>query len=182
MIYTGIGSRETPPDIITGMYNFGRAMALSGAILRSGKAGGADEAFELGHLSVGTTHMEIYIPWYNFKNPNIRFDKCDIIGGNHNDTWYTAQQMALSVHPNPRALKGGALALHTRNVYQVLGLDLNIPSDFVIFYANVDHYGKVKGGTATAVNIATQNHIPTYNIATDIGDSNVRKLWNHFRE
>lgn len=175
-IYTGIGSRSTPIPICNQMSTF--AANLSDRYtLRSGKAGGADEAFELGHLSKRQTNMEIYVPWRRFTNPNIPFTGCDIIGPDQEDTWLIAQQMAKSVHPNPKALSPAALALHTRNVYQVLGVDLNTPSDFVIFYADVDHYGRVKGGTATAVNIATSNNIPIYNISTDLGDDTIRQLW-----
>ena len=59
----------------------------------------------------------------------------------------------------------GAKALHTRNVYQVLGLDLNTPSEFVVCYADVDKHNNVIGGTATAVNIAKEVGIPVYNIS-----------------
>ena len=42
MIYTLIGSRETPPEILTLMTKFAYKAALQGYKVRSGGAGGAD--------------------------------------------------------------------------------------------------------------------------------------------
>lgn len=47
-IYTGIGSRETPPDILELMTKIARFMFKQGFTLRSGGADGADSAFEAG--------------------------------------------------------------------------------------------------------------------------------------
>lgn len=58
MIYTGIGSRETPPEIQEIMTNYARKLDKLGFILRSGGAMGADTAFEK-----GSTNKEIYLPW-----------------------------------------------------------------------------------------------------------------------
>ncbi len=48
--YSGIGSRETPDDIIDVMKQLGKKLADQGWILRTGGAKGADQAFELGWI------------------------------------------------------------------------------------------------------------------------------------
>lgn len=47
-IYTGIGSRNTPPDILDIMFRLAGKLASEGYVLRSGGAQGADDAFEQG--------------------------------------------------------------------------------------------------------------------------------------
>lgn len=52
MYYAGVGSRETPQDILNTMYKIGKYLASKGYTLRSGGAIGADTAFENGCDSV----------------------------------------------------------------------------------------------------------------------------------
>lgn len=53
MYYAGVGSRETPQDVLKIMWKIGRYLALNGYTLRSGGgAKGADTAFENGCDSV----------------------------------------------------------------------------------------------------------------------------------
>jgi predicted Rossmann fold nucleotide-binding protein DprA/Smf involved in DNA uptake len=71
--YTGIGSRETPEDILEFMKEIASKLESLGWILRSGGAPGADLAFENGVKE----KKEIYIPWKGFNNSdsNLYFDK-----------------------------------------------------------------------------------------------------------
>ena len=46
--YAGIGSRETPPQVLEQMRKIGTFLAERHYVLRSGGAKGADTAFELG--------------------------------------------------------------------------------------------------------------------------------------
>ena len=46
--YTGVGSRETPPEVISVMEDAAFRLAGLGFTLRSGKAEGADAAFQRG--------------------------------------------------------------------------------------------------------------------------------------
>ena len=64
--YTGVGSRETPPDIMRAMYHFAKNMANRGQILRTGGAQGADNAFAEGALKSVNQLVEIYLPWQGF--------------------------------------------------------------------------------------------------------------------
>jgi hypothetical protein len=68
-----------------------------------------------------------------------------------------------TIHPAPERLSRGALALHTRNVFQVLGYDLISPSNVLFCYTKMTKAGKPSGGTATAYNLALQNNIKCYN-------------------
>lgn len=167
-IYTGIGSRSTPPNILTIMNDLAYYFASQGYTLRSGKAGGADEAFQLGAqryylnnipLPTSENLMEIYIPWNGFRKEKL-LDLWDIVPSNMKE----CQEIAATLHPAWAKCSQGAKKLHARNVCQVLGYDLNTPSDFVIFYAPEDKNGNVKGGTQTAVKLARQHNIPCVNM------------------
>ena len=50
--YAGVGSRETPLDVLKTMWKIGNYLATKGYTLRSGGAKGADTAFENGCDSV----------------------------------------------------------------------------------------------------------------------------------
>jgi len=63
--YTGIGSRQTPPNVIATMEKIARRLADRGFTLRSGGADGADTAFERG---AGSGSTEIYLPWKGFNS------------------------------------------------------------------------------------------------------------------
>ena len=85
--YTGIGSRETPPEVISIMEDAGFRLARMGLKLRSGKAGGADAAFQRGAQEFHDKSMqcqqpssiaEIYIPWKGFKGGDGLIDLYDI--------------------------------------------------------------------------------------------------------
>lgn len=180
MLYTGIGSRNVSPAHYEQMVSFAFTMASLNLILRSGKAAGSDQAFQLGHQSFSLAnpndpiYMEIYTPWTNFRNP-LLWDNFDIAGPDQ-ASWKRAQELAKSIHPRGKKLCDAPLLLHARNMYQALGVHLMEPSDFCI-YCSDEENGVVSGGTASAVKLSRQWNIPTYNIRTDTGDDNVRKLW-----
>src|SRR3546814_9966488 len=62
--YAGIGSRETPADTCEEMALIASALEKRGFTLRSGFAGGADTAFELG--TVREDLRAILAPWPGF--------------------------------------------------------------------------------------------------------------------
>src|SRR5690606_12262312 len=96
--YTGIGSRETPKDILCLMVEVARKLSHLGWILRSGGAEGADTAFEIGALDKGAIVLpEIYIPWVGFNNHGV-MDR-GIILPQKDKLWQHAQEMASEIHP-----------------------------------------------------------------------------------
>ena len=162
--YTGVGSRETPEDIQNVMTNLAMKLSWSGGYtLRSGGADGADYAFWRGACQAYSEVMaEIYIPWNGFNNcgtPNP-----NIIVAKYLSNWKEAEYIAQGIHPAWDKLSRGAKALHTRNIYQVLGKDLDSPSKFLVCYAKETKDGNISGGTRTAYVLAKEYNIPCFNL------------------
>lgn len=158
-IYTGIGSRKTPPEVLDWMRLVASRLAGKGYILRSGAADGADSAFEAGCDAAGGK-AEIWLPWRGFNN--------------HGDTGlYPSDrhaEVAKTVHPAWDRLSRGPKALHARNVGQVLGGDIASPADFVLCWTpdgceSEATRSKDTGGTGTAIALASRHGIPVFNLA-----------------
>jgi hypothetical protein len=144
--YTGIGSRETPLEILQIMIESAKILSTKGYCLRSGGADGADSAFEK-----GATEKEIYLPWKGFNGSDSELHKvCS-----------RAIATAESIHPAWDKLSQGAQKLHARNCYQILGQRLTSPSEFVICWTKD---GKEIGGTRTAIVLAKKYNIPVFNL------------------
>lgn len=162
--YTGVGSRETPDDILTVMQDLAFKLARRGYVLRSGGADGADTYFEWGAL-LADADMEIYLPWSGFNNhvhnPNKGYFLPDLYEGGK------AFKIASEIHPAWDKLTQGAKRLHSRNVYQVLGHDLETPSNFLVCYAKPVG-DSVSGGTRTAFELAKKLNVPVVNLYHEI--------------
>jgi len=156
--YAGIGSRQTPADILTLMDAIGSRLAEKGWLLRSGGANGADLAFEQGCDKKSGT-KEIFLPYKKFnKSTSPLFNVTP-----------EAFAMAAPLHPVWESLTDNVRRFHARNCQQVLGQDLNDPVDLVICWTLS---GGEYGGTAMAMKVAKENGIPIANLAleTDIKD------------
>jgi hypothetical protein len=173
MIYTGIGARKTPGDILHAMVQVGEFMYNAGHTLRSGGAQGADRAFEIGaDRSFGLkrnalereppTLKEIYLPasgWNGNNSPlyNVGQD---------------AERVASLFHPAWTKLKPFVRKLMGRNAYQMLGLDLQTKSDFVICWTPG---GDTVGGTGQAIRMANYHGIPVLNFGNlSLNEMNAR--------
>jgi len=144
--YAGIGSRETPRDICQTMTRIAAEMQGLGFTLRSGGADGADIAFE-----VGTTVKEIWLPWLGFNGSQSKLLPSP-----------EAFVMAEKYHPAWHKCSPAARKLHARNCHQVLGKDLDTPSEFVICWTKGALSG---GGTGQAIRIAKAHGIMIYDLA-----------------
>lgn len=160
MYYAGVGSRETPQDVLKIMWKIGRYLALNGYTLRSGGAKGADTAFENGCDSVKGEKEIFYAN--NDKGTLMLAEAIPI-----------AEQMAASVHPAWERCNEYARKLHTRNVAQVLGADLKHHVDFLVCWTKS---GKKIGGTSTAISIAEMNNIPVFNLYFESDLQKLREL------
>lgn len=149
--YAGIGSRETPENFLRCFQKIGQEMAKQGYVLRSGGAEGADAAFELGCTSVNG-RKEIYLPWPRFNGSKSTLHH--VCG--------RAQAMAEKLHPAWERCSDGARKLLSRNIYQVLGVNLNTPVELVICWT--DH-PLGSGGTALPMRLARERSIPIYNFS-----------------
>jgi hypothetical protein len=152
--YAGIGSRDTPKDILLRMTRFAKCASNDGYVLRSGAAAGADEAFEC-----GSTNSEIYLPVYNFRNSKSSLHEIS------KDCILLAKQF----HPSWNRLSDFAKLLIARNGYQILGYDLNSPSKFVICWTqdgceDGSKTTALTGGTGQALRIATHFNVPIFNM------------------
>lgn len=171
--YTGIGSRNTPCHIQEMIVKIAYKLAGMGYTLRSGAAQGADSAFERGashwfedngeSYPAPASLMQIYIPWDSFVSVPEDYKDC-YKSLARQSTKHQAEQIASEIHPAWERCSRGAKALHSRNVYQILGVNLNTPSSFLIAYAEPTKDGGVKGGTATAWNLAKKYNIPCFNL------------------
>jgi hypothetical protein len=136
------------------MQQIGVYMAVHQHTLRSGAAPGADAAFEAG-CTANNGKMEIYIPWTGFADR----EASETV---HVGVSPQALRIAQKHHPNWNACQFGARRLHGRNVYQILGLDLKTPVDFVVCWTKG---GKRGGGTGQALRIAEALKIPIFDLA-----------------
>ncbi|MDB4311943.1 hypothetical protein N9937_00795 [bacterium] len=173
--YTGVGARGTPPEAMKQLQAIGYVLKDLGVILRSGGALGADTAFWEGVVEwykgindVSSKRPEgIYLPWEGFNGYNTWnqwgcFKTVEQMGVEQE-----ARNIASVIHPAWYRCREGAQKMHSRNVLQVLGDDLKTPSDLLVCWAEVDHAGIPKGGTATAWNLAVREGIPCFNINVD---------------
>lgn len=156
MIYTGIGSRSTPKDILAVMTSIAKYQAAKGYTLRSGGADGADAFFEHGAGEL----KEIYLPWERFN-----FNKSKLFPPTK-----AAIEMAKKFHPQWGALKSSGIMLMGRNSHQVMGLDLKTPTERVICWTKDAKGG---GGTGQAIRIAKHYKIPV----DDLADPKLLKEW-----
>lgn len=137
-IYAGIGSRETPKEILELMTLAAKAFADKGFTLRSGGAIGADVAFEKGC----GTNKQIF---------------------RAKDCTEAAKEMTSKYHPAWDKCNDYARNLHGRNCQILLGQDVTNPEPvkFVLCWTKD---GKDTGGTGQAIRIATDMGIPVYNL------------------
>lgn len=159
--YAGIGSRSTPSVILDLMTRLAYALAADGWTLRSGHAGGADQAFAIG----AQARAQIFLPWTGF-NSDVAVVADEAWG--MPQPWTTA--FAAKAHPAWDRCSRGTRLLHSRNVHQVLGpvrpgAEGFQPVTFVICWAPTDKAGQPTGGTAQACRIAADWDIPVLNLA-----------------
>lgn len=155
MVITGIGSRQTPANILSKMTQIGKWARENRVWVRSGHADGADWAFESGaqNYCIG------YLPWAGF-NTHLKSAAKQIVP----DTSSFLSSLVYKYHPAPHMLSSGAFKLMCRNGAQVLGAQGNNKSHCVICWTPD---GEHSGGTGQALRIARFNAVPVFNLFTD---------------
>jgi len=151
LFYTGIGSRNIPPEYFSYFEEVGFYLSQMGFTLRSGGADGADTAFEEGCVR-DNGKKEIYLPWRGFNGRDSSFER----------PTEEAHTLASQYHPFWFGMKKSIQSLHARNSHQVLGMDLETPSLFIICWTN-----PYRGGMTQALRLAVQNKIPIFNYFND---------------
>lgn len=168
IFYTGIGWRDTPTEICDAMTLIAAALEKKGYILRSGGANGSDHAFQSGLTD--PQNGRIFIPWIGFQNKDGLVKNGLLIKKERLDQ---ATEIASKFHPHWDKLSQGPKTLHTRNVPQVLGENLDTPSRAIICYTKD---GKFSGGTGQALRIAHHYKIPIINLHNKL---NLKLLTQH---
>ena len=151
--YAGIGARATPPEILSLMTRAAFALTKRGYVLRSGHAIGADSAFERG----AGRDAQIFLPAAGWRGSASAFHP-DTLG---DQLWGRARAIAAEHHSAFAGLSAFVQALHTRNVFQVLGPALGSPAEFVLCWT-AD--GEASGGTGQALRIAASHGVPVFNL------------------
>ena len=174
--YTGIGSRDTPENILKFMELVGEAMATLKYIGRSGGANGADKAFWDGFNTCDKLDkkFECYLPWNNFNG--LENSMKHVIDTTRLKNYNEAKEIMKTIHPSKGNMSRGPTAMHTRNMYQVLGLDLQTPSCVLFCYAKPDNKGSIQGGTRSAYELAKRHGIKCYNFYFQSSIDEVEKL------
>ncbi|WP_205815275.1 hypothetical protein [Burkholderia sp. Ac-20345] len=162
LYYAGIGSSDTPVEICRRMTAIARRLSALGYILRSGAADRADAAFEAGCDAVGGA-KEIWLPWPGFNGHSS--DHAQFPTPRHSE-------IAATVHPAWSRLKEGDRRLHSRNVGEFLGPNLDRPARFVLCWTPDGCESEAArspetGGTATAIVMASRHRVPVFNLAND---------------
>jgi len=154
-VICGIGSRATPDDILEEMTKIGTWCCASKIYVRSGHADGADFAFEQGAQS----YCIAYLPWRGFMN--IHKSQAKMVVPEFNEA-----QMATvdKFHPAADRLDACSRKMMARNSCQVLGQKLDSPVSAVICWTEK---ARLVGGTAQAIRIAKEYHIPVWNMFWD---------------
>lgn len=150
-IFTGIGSRRTPKNILELITEASHALCIRGFTLRSGHSAGADLAFESQYIYKGIS--EIYLPWKGF-------------GGSSSSLFNVSKEAMDSVnefHPAPDALTIQSRKLLARNYHQLFGYN-GVKSDFVICWTN---RGVIEGGTGHTLRMAEYYNIPIFNFGKE---------------
>lgn len=165
--YAGVGSRESPPEVLGLMTRIAHALALRGFTLRSGAAPGADTAFEQGHrAAVGAERLEIYLPWAAFER-DVRAARMWTGGVALQKATMQAEAIAARTHPAWARLGNDARLLQSRNVHQVLGRDLDDPVRFVLCWTPdgaTERTTSATGGTGQAIRLASARGVAAWNL------------------
>lgn len=179
-----VGSREGPTeqDFKT-IKEAGRLITEAGFGISSGDAIGTDRAFHEGCMESVNYHKlnhRIYVVDFNGNRYNRAKHYGHFIDASKLEMRDEAIRLVQSVVPHFNYIKPYSQDLHTRNVYQILGSDLQTPVKALIYWAppkgNLDDE-IVKGGTNTALQLAKRYNIPyRLNLAVGRAGENLNAL------
>lgn len=156
-IATIIGTRNPTKKELLKLKKIAEDLHEKGYILRSGGAKGCDAV--INHLE----NVEIYIPWEGYNDFYHDGKRVFVFGKSNLEE--RALEIVGKIHPYYNNLSQGVKKLHARNVFQIFGfrkIERSEATSVVHFVAD-EKNGVVKGGTATAVNIARKLKILTHN-------------------
>lgn len=192
LMFTGVGSQKTPPIFKNFIAAISYVLGMMGYGLRSGRAKGSDNFFEIGVPLHMQNKSEIYLPKKGFGNAtgcrsfeiidtNVLMEAMYIIDKNNvHEAWQ---------HLINKRGDSFAVAAHTRNVFQCLGIVLRAQSlsKFLICWTpcgskTFDETTEFTGGTRTAIRLAHLHGIPVFNLAVREDAERLYKMVVEFME
>jgi hypothetical protein len=152
-IITCVGSRKAPECFLRIFEEFGNYIRHKEYWARSGHADGIDYAIEKGARNRCIT----YLPWpgFNSKCPELGAIRCK------KDINPRALEVVLSHEPYVVKLSDAIKKIKCRNVYQLVGENLDKPSDLVVCWTL---RGEPVGGTGLVIKMARHAEIPIINL------------------
>lgn len=166
-VYTGIGPRRTPQEVLAQMAGLAIGLRANGWTCRSGHAAGADQAFETG----ASYDAEVYLPRPGYENHAPILAR--YVQPAPTQRAYAVARMA---HPAWDRCDDTARRLHARNSHVVLGRACRERerSEFVVSWTPRSHW---KGGTAQTIRVAWLYEVPVYNLAVDEDVAHLAELF-----
>jgi hypothetical protein len=165
LIYAGIGSRDTPADVLELIESLASGFAARGWTLRTGGSSGADQAFYRGAIAAHG-RVELYLPWPGFEAASRRSDDARVrtCSRPSDDAYLLARKFQQTWD----ALTPASRSLLARDGHQVLGDDLETPVQLIVCWTpdgGLDGGDPASGGTGQALRIAHHRHLPVLNLA-----------------
>ncbi len=159
--YAGIGSSDVKESsyLTSLIREIVELLSGKGFTLRSGGASGIDSIFE--RYVDGS--KEIYLPYKGFNGNGSEFYEIS----------EDSKRIAVQFHPMGKGLlNSSSINFHARNVYQVLGYELDKRCEFLIVWCKDEE----TGGTSQAIRIAKGYGIPYYNLYS-MGNKELVLFW-----
>lgn len=167
MAYAGVGSRETPPDVLDEMRAIASVLQSCGFCLFTGGCHGADDAFADGchrgsfRVRDFQDRRATFLPWPSYNGTDF-----------HGLAEPTSRAFAIAAehHPGWEHISNGGRKMHARNVHIVLGRDCKSPVRFVVCWTPDGADGGETlttprtGGTGQAIRIARHHGVPVFNL------------------
>lgn len=181
LIFTGVGHRKGVPDPIRNMAtNITSWLCARGVKLRTGDATGMDEIFR---TAAPKDMCQFFAPHgrYN-KHP----DATMISPSSTLPCYYSqARDITANTHPAYHHIGDFERELHIRNAFEVLGTELNQPSNFLLCWTKDGAEAKTTretGGTGQAIRLALHYNIPVFNFQAPNFESRFRTFIKHLGE
>lgn len=162
LVYVGMGEQKIPKDYRNIVIEIAKELSDRGFIMRSGGSKGTETFFEKG---TKFRNREIYLPWNGFNEK-----ECNSIGNYlctdklSRDLVNQAEELIAPHHSHWDKLNGTHKRLYIKQVFQLLGRNLDSPTNFVLYYGN-ESGGVIKNNALIGIKLAKRLMIPTFNLA-----------------
>lgn len=161
--YAGIGPRDITEPVANVLTVIAQGLCDSNCWLHSGWGRGSDQAFAAGSAINRQTQ---FIPWESFNDANKipqenlgEHDPFMVV--NHSEQ---SMRLASQYHPYWNRMHQNTKLLMSRNVFILLGADLQTPVDFVVFWQSLEDDQSVTSGTNHTRRMAQSFGIPLFNM------------------